>query len=386
MAGASFGLVPSVGAASFAGASVAAPAASASAVAPAAAPLTHVVVAGDTLSAIARDAGLTLAALVARNPQVVDPDRIFPGDVIVLGEAGGAPAPPASPADPGSPAIVHVVVAGDTLAHIARTYGLALSELLEQNPQIVDPDLILPGQPILIVPAVQPPAPGPTPEPTRSESDAAPEDDTPAPSNGAPVAVADDLGVFEVGHVIDLAPALANDLDVDGDALAITDLDLPEGLVAIEGEGVQVISLETGNYELRYRATDGSDVSAPAPIRLSVTRPVDDQPREVAITGRFTSVKVSPASGTAGTTFLVEGDYTLLSDGSPLTVRGYVIGPFGVVVFVEETTAVAVAGAYTAGGLVDSTGFAPSTYKVVFQVLQFDRVVAQGTGAITVVP
>jgi prophage DNA circulation protein len=42
----------------------------------------HTVVYGDTMWAIARSNGLTLSALVAMNPQVKNPNLIYPGDVI----------------------------------------------------------------------------------------------------------------------------------------------------------------------------------------------------------------------------------------------------------------------------------------------------------------
>ena len=44
----------------------------------------HVVVAGDTLLAIARRFGVTLSELLAANPQIANPDLIHPGDVIRL--------------------------------------------------------------------------------------------------------------------------------------------------------------------------------------------------------------------------------------------------------------------------------------------------------------
>jgi GH24 family phage-related lysozyme (muramidase) len=50
----------------------------------------HVVVHGDTLAAIAARAGVSLRALIAANPQIANPDRIYPGDRIEVpqSEAG----------------------------------------------------------------------------------------------------------------------------------------------------------------------------------------------------------------------------------------------------------------------------------------------------------
>ena len=46
----------------------------------------------------------------------------------------------------GSAGRTHTVTAGETLWGIARDYGLALTELIARNPQIKNPNLILPGE------------------------------------------------------------------------------------------------------------------------------------------------------------------------------------------------------------------------------------------------
>jgi spore coat assembly protein SafA len=43
-----------------------------------------------------------------------------------------------------------VVQAGDTLSGIAQKFGVTLALLEKANPQITDPNLIFPGQPIVI--------------------------------------------------------------------------------------------------------------------------------------------------------------------------------------------------------------------------------------------
>lgn len=47
-------------------------------------------------------------------------------------------------------AVYHTVARGDTLWAIARTYGVALSQLIARNPQIKNPNLILPGQKVRV--------------------------------------------------------------------------------------------------------------------------------------------------------------------------------------------------------------------------------------------
>lgn len=44
----------------------------------------HTVVKGDTLWAIAADNGMTLSELISKNPQIRNPNLIYPGDIIKL--------------------------------------------------------------------------------------------------------------------------------------------------------------------------------------------------------------------------------------------------------------------------------------------------------------
>ena len=80
---------------------------------------------GDTLSAIARNNGISLAVLLAHNPQIADPNRIQVGDVVYLPGSATAPASTTSPpatssvpaSNPGStagPVTVSFPVAGST--------------------------------------------------------------------------------------------------------------------------------------------------------------------------------------------------------------------------------------------------------------------------------
>ena len=52
----------------------------------------------------------------------------------------------------------YVVHQGDTLGGVAQSFGVSLSALEAANPHITNPNLIFPGQVILI--PVNPPAPG----------------------------------------------------------------------------------------------------------------------------------------------------------------------------------------------------------------------------------
>ena len=98
--------------------------------------ITYVVQQGDTLSGIAQKFGVSLADLKAANPQILNPDLIFPGQVVVV---------PSGPL-PGT----YVVQRGDTLSELAEKFGVSLAALEAANPQILNPDLIFPGQLIVI--------------------------------------------------------------------------------------------------------------------------------------------------------------------------------------------------------------------------------------------
>ena len=58
------------------------------------------------------------------------------------GQSGGST--PVTPVPEG--AVYHTVVAGDTLWGIAQTYGVTMGEILVWNPQLKNPNVILPGQ------------------------------------------------------------------------------------------------------------------------------------------------------------------------------------------------------------------------------------------------
>lgn len=49
-------------------------------------------------------------------------------------------------------AVYHTVVKGDTLWQIGREYGVALTDLIAWNPQIKNPNLIYPGEKVLVGP------------------------------------------------------------------------------------------------------------------------------------------------------------------------------------------------------------------------------------------
>ena len=60
---------------------------------------------------------------------------------------------------------LYTVQASDTLFLIARRFGVTVAQILQVNPQITNPDLILAGQVICIPTTVPPPKPHPIPQP-----------------------------------------------------------------------------------------------------------------------------------------------------------------------------------------------------------------------------
>jgi tyrosinase len=94
----------------------------------------YIVQQGDTLTAIATRFGVSLAALIAANPQITNPNLIFPGQIITIPGQSPAPGP------------AYVVQQGDTLTAIAKRFGVSLAALIAANPQITNPNLIFPGQ------------------------------------------------------------------------------------------------------------------------------------------------------------------------------------------------------------------------------------------------
>lgn len=188
--------------------------------APAPSAVTHTVVAGDTIFAIAQKYGSTVGAILAANG--LSPDSvIYPGQVITIPSADSPapvavpPAIPAAPAPTPAPApapagTTHTVVAGDTLFAIAQKYGTTVSALYAAN-GLGPSSIIYPGQTIIIsAPPAAAPAPAATPTPAA----------TPAPALTAAlnapqaenatmiIRIGRDLGVSERGIAIALATSM----------------------------------------------------------------------------------------------------------------------------------------------------------------------------------
>lgn len=127
----------------------------------AAAPREHIVSPGESLTSISGLYGVTIADLAAANGLGLT-DFVFTGQVLLIpgGPAAAAPAIPASPAAGGCTSMV-TVQAGDTLFSIAARYGTTVQALIQAN-GVLNGDLIYAGQRLCVGPAVSAPvAPAP---------------------------------------------------------------------------------------------------------------------------------------------------------------------------------------------------------------------------------
>lgn len=91
---------------------------------------------GDTLVNLSKQNNVPYQRLLAANPQIQNPNQIYPGQVVIL------PVPhQRTPA----PEVQRVVRPGDTMWNISREFGVPLQQVIRLNPQVNNPDLIYPG-------------------------------------------------------------------------------------------------------------------------------------------------------------------------------------------------------------------------------------------------
>ncbi|MGB4265655.1 MAG: SafA/ExsA family spore coat assembly protein, partial [Limnochordia bacterium] len=113
----------------------------------------YIVQPGDTMFLIAQRFGVRLDALIAANPQIPDPSEIRPGQTVCVPQAATV-CPPNT--------FAYIVQPGDTMFFIAQRFGVSLDALIAANPQIPNPNMIIPGQTVC-VPTAAPPPPGDCP-------------------------------------------------------------------------------------------------------------------------------------------------------------------------------------------------------------------------------
>lgn len=105
----------------------------------------YVVKRGDSMAKIARRHGLTLGQLIALNPQVKNPARIYAGQILIVGYTNGE----AAAADAAN-AEYYIVQRGDSLFKIAVKNKLTLLELKALNPNLFAQRYIFAGQKVRV--------------------------------------------------------------------------------------------------------------------------------------------------------------------------------------------------------------------------------------------
>ena len=112
-----------------------------------------------------------------------------------------------------------------------------------------------------------------------------------APVNDAPVAGNDNNGYATPSNApLVITNLLANDRDVDGDALVITAVTQPaSGTVAINPDGTSVtyspVTGASGQFNFNYTISDGHSGTASANVRLTVTPVIDGTAGNDTLTG-----------------------------------------------------------------------------------------------------
>jgi LysM repeat protein len=118
----------------------------------AAAPASYTVADGDTISSIAAQHGLPIAAVLGANGLDWS-SIIYPGQIIAIPGASAVPASPAAPEAPAPapPAVggTYVVAGGDTISAIAQLHGVSVQAVLDAN-GLTASSIIYPGQSIVV--------------------------------------------------------------------------------------------------------------------------------------------------------------------------------------------------------------------------------------------
>ena len=110
----------------------------------------HTVEAGEVLGQIAERYAVTVEAIIEANA-LESPDRIFPGDELVIPASTNQSSPTTTAAtqEGTRPPLVHTVEAGQLLSTIAERYGVTVAEIVEAN-GLGSADLIFPGDELII--------------------------------------------------------------------------------------------------------------------------------------------------------------------------------------------------------------------------------------------
>jgi len=235
---------------------------------------------GDTLSGIAAKLGVSLDRLLAANPQVLNPDVIYPGDQLTVPDGAGG----------GNAGGDYTVRSGDTLSGIAGMHGVSLQSLTAANPQIADPDLIFIGDRVQL-PGAQSPGTGGAPEGGTGPVEG------PAPSTPAPGGNADGVTAAELRQIVpqlsaSKAEAVAPHLNA---AMAEADINTPERQAMF----IAQLAHESGGFH--YMEEIASGAAYEGRTDLGNTQPGDGERYKgrgyIQVTGRHNYTEAGRALG-----------------------------------------------------------------------------------------
>lgn len=111
---------------------------------------TYTVQKGDYLMEIAQTCGISYEALLAANPQIENPNIIRVGQVLRIDANASLPGSSSGSNTSNRSGWDYTVVKGDTLYKISVRYGVSARDLIDANPQLDDPSLLVVGQKIRI--------------------------------------------------------------------------------------------------------------------------------------------------------------------------------------------------------------------------------------------
>ena len=107
--------------------------------------ITYTVKKDDYMRKIAREHGITLEQLIALNPQIKNPNLIYAGQVLIVGQTGSIAVTTETTATK-----TYTVQRGDSLYKIARKNGMTLAELKSLNENLFAQKYIFAGQTVLL--------------------------------------------------------------------------------------------------------------------------------------------------------------------------------------------------------------------------------------------
>ena len=105
----------------------------------------HIVKKGDTLFDLANKYQVKLEEIIALNPQIENPDRIQAGMKVKLPSKSIPIEPPASEF-----VHKHIVKQGDTLWKLGKAWDVSLQSMVQANPQLKNPNVLMTGEVVYI--------------------------------------------------------------------------------------------------------------------------------------------------------------------------------------------------------------------------------------------